>query len=99
MFGEENKLLQIGDLIERTLEKHKPINNITIEKFWNLTIGQEKLQKSISCGVLILLTIIVAILVFNAIVLIHEGGHYIAARLSGIKVVEFALGMGPSYSE
>jgi regulator of sigma E protease len=45
--------------------------------------------------VLILLTIIVAILVFNAIVLIHEGGHYIAARLSGIKVVEFALGMGP----
>ena len=52
-------------------------------------------KKSISCGVLILLTIIVAILVFNAIVLIHEGGHYIAARLSGIKVVEFALDMGP----
>lgn len=51
--------------------------------------------KFISGGVLILLTIIIAILVFNAIVFIHEGGHYIAARLSGIKVVEFSLGMGP----
>jgi 1-deoxy-D-xylulose-5-phosphate reductoisomerase len=28
--------LQIGDLIERTLEKHKPINNITIEKILEL---------------------------------------------------------------
>jgi len=41
------------------------------------------------------MSIIVAILVFNAIVFIHEGGHFIAARLGGIKVVEFALGMGP----
>ncbi len=42
-----------------------------------------------------MLTIIVAILVFNGIVFVHEGGHFIAARLGGIKVVEFALGMGP----
>lgn len=41
------------------------------------------------------MTVIVAILVFNAIVFFHEAGHYIAARLGGIKVVEFALGMGP----
>lgn len=42
-----------------------------------------------------MLTVIVAILVFNGIVFVHEGGHFIAARLGGIKVVEFALGMGP----
>ncbi|HWR59986.1 MAG TPA: RIP metalloprotease RseP [Clostridia bacterium] len=42
-----------------------------------------------------MLSIIVAILVFNGIVFVHEGGHFIAARLGGIKVVEFALGMGP----
>jgi len=41
------------------------------------------------------LSIIISILVFNAIVFVHEGGHFIAARLGGIKVVEFALGMGP----
>jgi len=41
------------------------------------------------------MTIIIAILVFNLIVFAHEAGHFAAARLSGIKVVEFALGMGP----
>jgi regulator of sigma E protease len=41
------------------------------------------------------MSIIIAILVFNAIVFVHEGGHFLAARLGGIKVVEFALGMGP----
>lgn len=41
------------------------------------------------------MTVIVAILIFNAIVFAHEAGHFAAARLGGIKVVEFALGMGP----
>lgn len=41
------------------------------------------------------MTVVVAILVFNLIVFVHEGGHFLAARFSGIKVVEFALGMGP----
>lgn len=41
------------------------------------------------------MTVIIAILVFNAIVFVHEAGHFAAARLGGIKVVEFALGMGP----
>lgn len=49
----------------------------------------------VSSGVYEVMSIIVAILVFNAIVFVHEGGHYLAARLGGIKVVEFALGMGP----
>ncbi|MBP7072417.1 MAG: RIP metalloprotease RseP [Clostridia bacterium] len=41
------------------------------------------------------MTLIAAILVFNLIVFVHEAGHFAAARLGGIKVVEFALGMGP----
>ena len=41
------------------------------------------------------LTAIVAILVFGAVVLVHEWGHFILARRSGIRVVEFAIGMGP----
>lgn len=39
--------------------------------------------------------VIIAILLFEVIILIHEGGHYIAARLMKIKVNEFAVGMGP----
>ena len=39
--------------------------------------------------------IIIAILFFELIIIIHEGGHYFAARLMKIKVNEFSVGMGP----
>ena len=39
--------------------------------------------------------IILAILVFCVIIIIHELGHFTAAKLCGIQVNEFALGMGP----
>lgn len=42
------------------------------------------------------MTIISSILVFSAIVLVHEFGHYKAAKSVGIKVYEFAIGMGPT---
>ncbi len=29
------------------------------------------------------------------IIIVHEGGHFVAAKLSGVKVNEFAIGMGP----
>ncbi len=41
------------------------------------------------------MSIVVAILIFGFIVLIHEGGHFFFARINGIMVEEFALGMGP----
>lgn len=42
-----------------------------------------------------MLTFITAVIVFTLIVVIHEFGHFIIARLSGVKVEEFAVGMGP----
>lgn len=42
-----------------------------------------------------MLNIIAAILVFGLIVLIHEFGHFLLAKLNGIGVVEFSIGMGP----
>ena len=39
--------------------------------------------------------IIAAILFFELILIIHEGGHFAAARLMKIKVNEFSVGMGP----
>ena len=41
------------------------------------------------------LSIILAILAFGVLVIVHEFGHFITAKLSGVKVNEFALGMGP----
>jgi len=40
-------------------------------------------------------TAIVAIVVFSALVFFHELGHFSVAKLVGIKVHEFAIGMGP----
>ncbi len=34
-------------------------------------------------------------LVINVIVIVHEFGHYLAARKVGAKVVKFSVGMGP----
>ena len=41
------------------------------------------------------LYILYAILVFGLLIFIHEFGHFIVARLCGVKVLEFAIGMGP----
>lgn len=43
-----------------------------------------------------ILPLIIAILFFGLIILIHEFGHFIFAKLFGVKVNEFALGMGPT---
>ncbi len=39
--------------------------------------------------------VVIAVLLFELIIFFHEGGHFLTAKLSGIKVNEFALGMGP----
>lgn len=39
--------------------------------------------------------IIIAILIFSIIVIFHEFGHFILAKKNGIRVNEFAVGMGP----
>ncbi|BCV21125.1 RIP metalloprotease RseP [Moorella sp. Hama-1] len=42
------------------------------------------------------MTIILALIMFSVLVLVHEGGHFLAAKRAGIKVEEFAIGMGPA---
>lgn len=38
---------------------------------------------------------LIAILLFLVLIIIHEFGHFIAAKLLGVKVNEFAVGFGP----
>ena len=40
--------------------------------------------------------IILAILLFSAIIIIHELGHFLLAKANGIRVDEFSLGLGPT---
>ena len=41
------------------------------------------------------LYILLAILVFGLLIMIHECGHYVAARIFRVEIDEFAIGMGP----
>ena len=42
------------------------------------------------------MNILVAILVFSLLILFHELGHFTLAKLNGIRVNEFSLGLGPT---
>lgn len=45
--------------------------------------------------IILLLTLAAAIFVFGLLVLVHEWGHFITAKLTGMRVDEFAIGFGP----
>ena len=42
-----------------------------------------------------MLSLIWFVLILGAIVTVHEFGHFIVAKKTGVHVEEFALGMGP----
>lgn len=41
------------------------------------------------------LYVILAILAFGVLIFIHEGGHFVAARIFKVSIYEFSIGMGP----
>lgn len=42
-----------------------------------------------------LIYILLTLLIFSVLVLVHEAGHFAVAKINGIMVEEFAIGMGP----
>ena len=43
-----------------------------------------------------MLFVILAILIFGVLIATHELGHFATAKLLGVKVNEFSVGMGPA---
>ena len=43
----------------------------------------------------VILNILLFVLILGVIVFVHEFGHFIFAKLTGVYVYEFAIGMGP----
>ncbi|MEG2419267.1 MAG: site-2 protease family protein, partial [Eubacterium sp.] len=41
------------------------------------------------------LMVILTLLILSILVVVHEWGHYIVAKKTGVYVIEFAIGMGP----
>ena len=44
----------------------------------------------------VFITLLAALFVFSAVIAIHEFGHFTVAKLCGIQVNEFSIGMGPA---
>ena len=42
------------------------------------------------------MSIVFAILLFSVLIFVHELGHFVAAKLSGVQVNEFSMFMGPA---
>ncbi len=61
-----------------------------------LIFGCTEVAHSLMKGTVIYMKIIIAIIVFGVIIAVHEFGHFIVAKKCGIKVNEFAIGMGPA---
>ena len=43
----------------------------------------------------VVVTIVLFLVVLGSLVLIHELGHFVVARLAGIRVLEFGIGFPP----
>lgn len=44
---------------------------------------------------MVILSILLALIVFSILVFIHEFGHFLLAKKNGVKVIEFSIGFGP----
>ena len=44
----------------------------------------------------LIITLVAAILIFGLVIAIHEFGHFTVAKLCGVQVNEFSIGMGPA---
>ena len=42
------------------------------------------------------MSVIFAVLLFSLLIFVHEFGHFITAKLSGVQVNEFSMFMGPA---
>ncbi|KUK10537.1 MAG: Site-2 protease, Metallo peptidase, MEROPS family M50B [Clostridia bacterium 41_269] len=42
------------------------------------------------------MTVLLSLLILSLLILVHEWGHFLAAKKAGIQVYEFSIGMGPA---
>ena len=47
----------------------------------------------------LLLAIVFAVILFSILIFVHELGHFVAAKLSGVQVNEFSMFMGPAIAK
>src|SRR5205823_1740371 len=57
--------------------------------------GREQPGSEQAAGMSPVILVPLVILIFSGLVIVHESGHFLTAKLSGIKVEQFSVGFGP----
>ena len=42
------------------------------------------------------MTVVLVILLFGLLIFVHELGHFVVAKLCGVKIEQFTIGFGPA---
>src|SRR4030095_12284684 len=59
-------------------------------------LGGCRVSASPRAGALSMLTLAAPILVFGLVIFVHEFGHFVAAKLTGVYAPRFSVGFGPA---
>src|SRR5207302_9045310 len=57
--------------------------------------GRNQPDSDQAAGMSPILLVPLVVLIFSALVIVHESGHFFSAKLAGIKVEQFSVGFGP----
>lgn len=95
------KYLDIPMTIEKIIVRHQNILQPVIEDIEQTDAETRRLTREIlkTCnerGNSDMTTILAAIFVFGVLITVHEFGHFITAKMTGMRVDEFAIGFGPN---
>lgn len=80
---------------KKRLPNGQAVISIRFLMYWKRIKKRGALQKNYKQRNFMLNAIIAPVIVFAIIVIVHEGGHFFMAKLTGMKVDEFAVGFGP----
>ena len=92
--------LDIGRLVEAVVDSDRFGGDYTLSDVYECDRMAREFVRAHLCflGVRmsVFITLLAALFVFSAVIAIHEFGHFAVAKLCGIRVNEFSIGMGPA---
>ena len=92
--------LDIGRLVEAVVDSDRFGGDYTLSDVYECDRMAREFVRAhllfLGVRMSVFITLLAALFVFSAVIAIHEFGHFAVAKLCGIRVNEFSIGMGPA---
>ena len=89
------KFTDIPGLVEQTLDEHKAISHPDLEEIMAADDWAREKVMQLVWRQIVILTIVIGIVALSVLIIVHELGHFIAAKATGVPVEEFGIGFPP----